>query len=223
MQRSMQQRSFMKLRSLFFSSFIIFGMSYCQNPPRKADHPIEKVFLERQSRYAFERKLSPDLMKQKLMSLFEAARWAPSEYNSQPWRFIYGVHATPAWTPLFNLIKPGNQRWAEHAGALIIVLSRKTSDYNKKPLETHSLDTGMAVAHILLQATHLGLSAHPIGGFDKEKARKEFKIPQEYQIEMMLIVGEPSSKKDHPLAERDAKVSMRKPVSELAKEGSMPS
>lgn len=191
---------------------------------RKADYPIENVFIERQSKYAFCRTLTPGQMKLKLMSLFEAARWAASSYNHQPWRFIYGVHGSKSWTKLYDLVVPGNQKWAEHAGALILVVSLTKSEQKNSAMPTHSFDTGLAVGNLLTQATHLDLATHTIGGFDHDKARKEFKIPQKYHIDAMIAIGEPAKKetlkdtqKEH--AAQDAKPSGRKKVAQIAGEG----
>lgn len=212
--------NFLALSLIISSAIVILG----EPEARKADYPIEKLFLERQSKYALHRTLTAPEMKQKLMSLFEAARWGASSFNNQPWRYIYGIHATPSWTKLFNVVNSRNQRWAEHAGVLILVVSQTKSDHNDKPLPTHSFDAGLASAHILLQATALGLVAHPICGFDAEKARKDFKIPASYHIEAMIVVGEPASKEhaQKELAARDEKSSGRKKVSQIAGDGALP-
>ena len=190
--------------------------------PRKAEHPIHPLFLQRASKYDLHRTLSPESMNQKLKSLFEAARWAPSSYNSQPWRYIYGVQGTPQWDKLYDLLVPFNQEWVATAGALILVISRNTFE-NNKPSRTHSFDTGLATAQLFLQAAHMGLIGHGISGFDYDKARTVFNLPKDYTVEAMIAIGEPASPKNstEELAERDAKPVTRKPTSEIAFEGEM--
>ncbi len=189
---------------------------------RMADYAIAPLFLQRESLYNLHRELSPEQMHQQLKHLFEAARWAPSEYNAQPWRFIYGVHGSKQWHKLFSTVVPGNQKWVTNAGALILVLS-----YNKlkndKPSRTHSFDTGLAVAQLLLQATELGLVAHPLGGFDYDKARQEFTVPEDYTIEAMIAIGEKASKEhsNESFAKRDARTVSRKPIRSFAFEGKL--
>ena len=151
-------------------------------------------------------------MHEKLKSLFEAARWAPSSYNNQPWHFMYGIYGTDTWDKLLNTLMPFNQQWASHAGALILVLSRTTFEKSGKPARTHSFDTGMAVAQLLLQATHMNLVTHPMSGFDIDKVRTTFAIPDDYSIEAIIAIGEkaPSGNAQKEFVERDKKPATRK-------------
>lgn len=198
--------------------------STAPTPARHADHGIDPLFLKRQSRYDLHRTLTPTQMKEKLMICLEAARWSASGGNGQPWKFIYAVHGTKSWDNLFSLIYPGNSKWAKNAGALVVVISRTTKEHNGKPSKSHSFDTGLAVSNLFIQATQLGLTAHPIGGFDAEKACKELNIPSEYAVEIMIVIGEaatsPHSTKE--FAARDSKPSQRKPLAAIAFEGEMP-
>lgn len=191
---------------------------------RRADHAIDPLFLKRQSRYDLHRTLTPTQMKEKLMICLEAARWSASGGNGQPWRFIYAVHGTKSWDNLFGLIYPGNNTWAKNAGALVVVISRTTKEHNGKPSKSHSFETGLAVSNLFIQATQLGLIAHPIGGFDAEKAYKELNIPSEYAIEIMVVIGEAASSQHSTkeFAARDSKPSQRKPLAAIAFEGEMP-
>lgn len=195
-----------------------------QTAGRIADHPIDPVFIKRQSRYDLHRNLTPTQMKEKLMICFEAARWAASGGNGQPWRFIYAVQGTKNWDSLLNLLAPGNHKWAKNAGALVVVVSRTTKEHNGKPSKSHSFDTGLAVSNLLIQATQLGLVAHPIGGFDSEKAYKELNIPAEYAVEIVIVIGEAASSEHSTkeFAARDSKPSQRKPLKEITFDGEMP-
>lgn len=206
---------------LLFSS-CSFG-SKNEYPRREAAYPIVPLFLQRASLYDLHRTLSSDELRPQLMQLFEAARWAPSEYNTQPWRFIYGLHGTLEWNKLFDTLAEGNKRWATNAGALILVLS-STKRENGKPAPTHSFDTGLAVAQLLLQATELNLVAHPIAGFDHSAVRQQFKIPADYTIEAMVVVGQQADGEhsQSAFAERDARTSSRRTIEEFAGEGRLP-
>ena len=113
--------------------------------PRHADHPIDKFFLERWSPRSFEPVDMPDA---DLMSIFEAARWAPSSFNNQPWRFLYAKRGSAQWPLLFNLMVPFNQSWTADASVLVIVISNTQFDHNGKPADTHSFDAGAAWQNI---------------------------------------------------------------------------
>lgn len=191
-------------------------------PVRRSAYPIHPLMLERQSKYDLHCSLTPPQIREKLRSLFEAARWAPSHYNEQPWRFVYVIQGTPQWEKLFKLLAPGNQRWADQADALILVISKNISERTGKSNPTHSFDTGLAAAQIFTQATFMGLVAHGMSGFDYEQARKELKLPKEYTVEAMIAIGE-AAPKEHSrkeLAERDARAATRKHIEECAFEGS---
>jgi len=184
---------------------------------RKPDHAIEPFFVNRWS----PRAMSGEAVDRKeLMSMFEAARWAMSCMNNQPWRFLYAFRSTQHWDRFFGLLSSGNQAWCKNAGVLIVTVSKKTFDFNGKPYPTHSYDTGAAWYSFALQGTMMGLAVHGMMGFDYERAAKELGIPEEYQVEAMAAVGRPGSREDLPpaLQEREAP-SPRKKVEEFAFEG----
>jgi len=136
------------------------------------------------------RAMSGELIDQfTLNSLFEAARWAPSAYNSQPWRFVYAQRESQEWNKLFDLLVEFNKEWAKNAGALILILSRKTFERNDKPSPTHSFDTGAAWMSLALEGARRGLVVHCMSGFDYEKARQTCSVPDHYAIEAMVAVG----------------------------------
>src|SRR6185295_7208704 len=118
-----------------------------------------------------------------LMRLFEAARWAPSSFNNQPWRILYAQRDTPNWPLFFDLLVDANKAWAGKAGALLLFVSKTTFDHNGKPSITHSFDCGAAWANFALQGCRLGLVIHGLQGFDYEKARNTLKVPEGYQVE----------------------------------------
>lgn len=192
-----------------------------QSPQRIAAHPINALFLQRQSKSDLQRSLSAEELSQKLTSLFEAARWAPSSFNSQPWRYIYALYGTPEWESLFELLVPFNQEWVSHAGALILVFSKNNFEKSDKFSRTHSFDTGLATAQLLLQAADMGLVAHPMSGFAYEDAAKKFGLESEYTVEAMIAVGEAADQAHSrsEQAERDIKPTSRKTIAEFAFKG----
>jgi nitroreductase len=124
-----------------------------------------------------------------MMSLFEAARWAPSSSNNQPWRFIYAKRNTEYWDKLFNLMVEGNKLWAKTAALLVVVISRKNFEHNKKPSKTYQYEAGSAWENLALEATSRGLSAHGMAGFDYEKARTDLNIPDNFDVMAMIAIG----------------------------------
>src|SRR5437868_7195033 len=106
---------------------------------READHPVDKLFLDRWSPRAMSGEEIPE---EDLMTLFEAARWAPSSYNNQPCRILYARRDGEHWPLFFDLLVEGNQVWARNAGALLLFVSKTTFDSNGQPYPTHSFDTG---------------------------------------------------------------------------------
>ena len=188
-------------------------------PGRKADHTIVDLILNRHSARAMS---GEGISQEELMQLFEAARWAPSSYNNQPWRFIYAHRDTPAWQPLFDTMVEFNQSWSKTAAALILVLSKKNFDFNGKPSRTHSFDTGAAVENMALQAEAMGLVFHGMEGFNYDRARKDLNISDDYDIEALFAVGRPGPKESLPEAlQKREELSDRKPVSSFIFEGRM--
>ena len=118
-----------------------------------------------------------ELKDEELMSLFEAARWAPSSGNGQPWLFIYAKRNIEDWNSLFTLLVDSNKRWARIRSVLIVVVSKKEFEYNGKviPSVTHQFDTGAAWENLALEATSRDLVAHGIAGFEYDKARKDLR------------------------------------------------
>lgn len=136
---------------------------------RTADHPIDPMFLERWSPRAF---TGEPLAEADLLTMLEAARWAPSCYNSQPWRFAYARRDTPHWDRFLNLLVPFNRSWAKDASALVIMISnslmRSLGSDKDVPSPTHSLDAGTASGYFALQAHKMGWHVHGMAGFDRE-------------------------------------------------------
>jgi nitroreductase len=184
---------------------------------RKPAHDVESSFIERWSPRAMS---AEPLSQEELMRLLEAARWAPSAYNEQPWRFLYARRDTQHWQTFFELMINFNQQWAKNAAALFVVVSKGTFQHNGKPNVTHSFDSGAAWQSLALQGSAMGLVVHGMAGFDAEKARRSLRIPDDYHVEAMIAVGKPGRTEDLPEAMREAEVpSDRKAVSAIAGEG----
>jgi nitroreductase len=193
--------------------------------PRQADHPIDPFFLERWSPRAFDGSEMPEA---DLLTLFEAARWAPSAFNSQPWRFLYARRGGPDWERFLDLLIPFNRSWAQSGSALVYILSDTLpfTDKSGEPAasHTHSYDSGAAWACFALQATRLGYQAHGMSGVDFDRVRDELGVPERYRIEAAAAVGRIGDPETLPEKLRAREVpSGRKPVEEFAFRGGWPS
>jgi len=149
---------------------------------RKPDHDIAPFFVNRWSPRAMS---GEEIALEELMRMFEAARWAMSSMNNQPWRFLYALRNTRHWEKFFGLLTPNNQAWCKNAAALIVVVSKKTFDHSGKPSRTHTYDTGAAWYSFALQGTMMGLVVHGMQGFDYDKAASELGVTDEYEVEAM--------------------------------------
>ena len=153
---------------------------------RKADHPIELALLERWSPRAMTGEPIP---MEELLPLFEAARWAPSSGNAQPWRLLYARRETEQWPLFFDLLMEGNKLWVKNAALLVLFISRSLAENTGKPSVTHSFDTGAAWENFALQGNAQGLVVHGMQGFDYEKAKTVLQIPEYFRVEAMVAVG----------------------------------
>jgi nitroreductase len=184
---------------------------------RKPGHAVDKLFLNRWSPRAMS---GEAVSEEELLTLFEAARWAPSSYNNQPWRMLYARRDTEHWPVFLGLLVEGNRAWAKDAAALVLFVSKETFDFNGQPYPTHSFDTGAAWENLALQATLSGLVTHGMQGFDYERARAELNIPEGFRVEAMVAVGRPGDPAQLPEQAREReKPSDRKPLSEITCEG----
>jgi nitroreductase len=176
---------------------------------RKADHPIDDIFLDRWSPRAM---TGESISEEDLLGLFEAARWAPSSYNNQPWRFLYARRDSEHWQTFFDLMVEFNQSWAKNAAVLVLSISRTHFDFNGQPSVTHSFDTGAAWENLALQGWLKGLVVHGMQGFDYERARTALNIPEGFAVEAMAAIGRPADPATLPeaLREKEAPSDRRK-------------
>jgi len=166
---------------------------------KNTTYPIHELLEKRKSGRAFEvKEISDDILNR----LFEAARWSPSSYNEQPWRFLVTKRETEAFDLLLNSLMEANQVWAKNASALVIALSKKTFDRNNTANRHYAYDLGSAVAHLSLQATAEGLNIRQMGGYDPQKVKENFSIPEEQEAFAVLAIGYPSATPEKVLDEQ---------------------
>lgn len=159
---------------------------------RKPEYAIHPVFVNRWSPRSFLQKPVPDEI---LMRLFEAARWAPSAFNHQPWRFIV-LRSQEEKERFYPCISPNNLLWCKRAPVLVVIVSDTMRD--GVPVRSHAFDTGAAWGFFALAATMEGLATHPMTGFDFEKARDILGIPDSYAIQVLVAVGYQGPVEDLP-------------------------
>lgn len=157
---------------------------------RTPDHPISPLFLHRWSPRAFD---SAGMPADDLLTILEAARWAPSAYNIQPWRFLYALRGDAAWPRFVGVLDSFNAGWAHRASALVVIVSDTVMPGRDGRPDTrsryHSFDTGAAWAQLALQATALGYQAHAMAGIDADKARIDLAVPDRYKVEIAVAIG----------------------------------
>lgn len=181
--------------------------------PATTDHPIHELFRRRWSPRAFaSRPVEPE----KLASLFEAARWAPSSFNGQPWHFIVATKDDlAAFDRLLKCLRPQNIQWAQNAPVLIIAVAQLSLEEGRGPNRHAFHDVGLANENLVLQAVALGLVAHQMAGFFPDKARETFDIPEGYEAVTAIAVGYPGDPEDLPpeVKARELQPRERRPLS----------
>lgn len=190
--------------------------------PRKADYPIDPMFTARWSPRAYTGEPVPEA---DLKTMFEAARWAPSSSNSQPWRFLYARAGTPHFETFLHLLNESNQAWAKTAGALIILVSKEAMETAEKvvPMRTHALDVGTSWGFLALQAMRLGYMTHAMAGVNLEKTREVLKIPPGYSPQIAIAIGKQADLVTLPERLREREVpNGRRPQTDFVFEGGFP-
>jgi nitroreductase len=185
-------------------------------PPHETAHPINYLLRQRWSPRAFaERRVEPD----KLRSILEAARWAPSSYNAQPWSFLVATKdGDPAdYRRMLGCLVEGNQGWAKSAPVLMVSVATSAFTHNGKPNRHAFYDTGAAVAMMTVEATALGLHMHQMAGFEPEQVRAAYDVPPTAEAVSAIAVGyvgDPASLSDD-LRKREEAPGQRKPLAEF--------
>ncbi|PPC85386.1 MAG: nitroreductase [Methylotenera sp.] len=157
--------------------------------------------------------------KAQILSLCEAARWAPSCFGDEPWRFVVWDKNSnaDAWQKAFDCLVPGNQEWVKNAPVLLLVCADTLFGHNQKPNRWAQYDTGAAAENLCLQATDLGLMAHQMGGFNADAARSTFAIPEQFTLMAMVAIGYAgdANQLSDDLKARELAACKRKPVADL--------
>lgn len=179
--------------------------------------PIHELLASRWSGRAYDAERF--VTEEQVISLLEAARWAPSCFGDQPWRFVVCSKSTDAeaWQRAYDCLVPGNQSWAVNAPLLILICADTLFSHNQKHNRWAGYDTGAAAENLCLQATGLGLMAHQMGGFDSNKARETFAVPSQFELMAMLSVGYPAQLESLSAEQREREIAprARKPLGDL--------
>jgi nitroreductase len=176
---------------------------------------VLSVFHTRWSPRSFtDREVSPaDLAK-----VFEAARWAASSFNEQPWRFLVGTRGSEAYKKIFDSLMPFNQMWAKSAPVLILGTAKTKFSHNDSPNRVAMYDLGAAASYLTLEASALGIATHQMGGFDPDAARKAFGIPEDYLFGSVIALGyqgEPGALPNEQFKAQEVAPRTRKPLTEF--------
>ncbi len=179
--------------------------------------PIDATIANRWSGRAYD--AARAVQRDDVIALLEAARWAPSCYGDQPWRFmIWNRHEDAAgWQRAFDSLSPGNQAWVKDAPLLVLVAADSLFKHNGQPNRWSQYDTGAAALNLCLQAASAGMMAHQMGGFDADRLRTAFDIPQQFSLMAMVSVGYPAeiSTLSGEVLERETAPRTRRPLGEL--------
>lgn len=175
--------------------------------------PIHPLLASRQSTRALEP--GTDLDDAQITALLEAARWSPSEGNTQPWRFIVAKRDTPDFKRILDCLNSGNAEWAQHASLLLVAVRTETD--SKGPLKRAAYDLGQSMAHLTFQAMAEGLTIRQMGGFDDEALAGEFGLPPELKPTSVAAIGVPGDPAALPedLAGPDRRERRRLPLEDL--------
>lgn len=178
------------------------------------NHFVNKLVEQRWSPRAYSDK---PVEKEKLNSILEAARWAPSAFNEQPWRFIVGKKGDNTYDSILSTLVDWNILWAGNAPVLILNIAKKTFTHNNKQNVTFKYDLGQAVGFMILEAVNQKLYTHQISGFDAEKAAELLNIPADFQAVSVTALGYYGKLQELPedMAEMETKPRERKELSEL--------
>ncbi len=187
--------------------------------PASTDHPVHELVRERWSPRAFAEAPVSDA---DIASLLEAARWAPSSMNEQPWRFVVAERSdAEAHAAVLATLAEGNRKWAGQAPVLMIVAASKVFARNGRPNGHALYDAGAAMAWLTVEATARGLVLHQMGGFDRDKAAEALGISADFAPVVAVALGHPADLETLPpdVVERERAPRARKPQSEIAFRG----
>lgn len=187
---------------------------------RHPDHPVAPQFIARWSPRAF---TTEAMSEADVLTILEAARWAPSASNNQPWRFVWALRGEPAFDAVMASLAPGNQLWAPQAAAVVVVASKTTVMRGGEVAANawHAFDAGAAWAQLGLQAHLSGFHAHAMGGFDKAKLAVAINLPADHATHAVVVMGHLGAPETLAEAQQAREVpSQREPLAKIARHGS---
>jgi nitroreductase len=185
----------------------------------QADYPILEILRRRWSPRAFSHQM---VEPEKLLSLFEAARWAPSSFNEQPWYFVLATKQKPEeHARLLSCLSDRNQQWAQLAPVLMVSVAKLNFDHTGKPNRHAFHDVGLAVGNVIVQATAMGLFVHQMAGFSPEKVAEIYNIPDKFEPVAAIALGYAGDVEDLPEPFRESELGprSRKPMPSFVFEG----
>ena len=186
----------------------------------ETEFPVHRLIATRWSPYVFD---PQPIETAQLRACLEAARWSPSSYNEQPWSFLVASRTDPAcFETMLGCLVEFNQNWARNAGALLVAVAATTAEATGKPHPSAYYEVGLAVAHLAFQATEFGLAVHQMGGFDRQRTRAAYDIPEAFDPITAIAIGrpgDPASAVDAAFAARDQATRERKPQGEFVFSG----
>jgi len=182
------------------------------------EHPVAELIRNRKSVRAYDARPIED---EKINSLFEAARWAPSSANEQPWMYLYATRKDQPelWQKLYECLNVGNKLWAAGAPLLVLSLTRARFEKNNMPNGFAHFDLGAANSFLALQAVEMGLQLRQMGGYSQEQARKTLNIPDDFVLGSLIAVGYPGDPETlpEPLRTRELTPRSRRAQSEFTR------
>ena len=182
--------------------------------PAHTDYPIMSELAERWSPRAYDP--THNISSEELGSLFEAARWSPSSSNTQPWSFVVGKRGDETFDMILGLLASGNAVWANRASALVVNIVEEVSAEGNPQSASH-YDVGQAAAHLSIQATHMGLIVHQMGGFDKDGMHKALGLDDRHRPIVVMAIGVVGDMSDlsEDIQAREVAARQRKPLNEV--------
>jgi nitroreductase len=187
----------------------------------EANHPINDLFRQRWSPRQFS---DEPVTRDEMKTLLEAARWAASSYNKQPWRFIYAFQGSRSYERIFSCLAEFNQQWVKNAPVLMLTAFREKTEDGKDNFHGHH-DLGQAVANMSIQATDMGIAIHQMAGLDWKKAQDIFDVPEDFHISTAIAIGRFGGNVDElpeDLQKSERQERERMPIEDFAKEGGWP-
>lgn len=180
-------------------------------------YPVHELISKRWSARSFS---SKQISRDQVNTMLEAARWASSSVNEQPWQYTFSFNGTEGFNKIWEVLSAGNQPWVKHASVIMMCAARKTFSRNNEFNRHYMHDVGFANANLLTQATSMGIYGHILGGYDQDRARELFKLNDDQEIVAFIALGYlgDSNQLDEPYKTREVTPRTRKPLEEFTRE-----